>query len=117
MTGLTNKVVIITGGAAGIGRAAANLFVEIGARVVITGRQPEKLKRVAESRVNIDFIVADAAMLVLIPADGTPTLCDLPNAALVSRLWTISPSRSAYAWNPSGASVDHRYTSSFACYS
>src|SRR5258706_2979347 len=34
MGDLKNKVVIITGGEAGIGRAAANLFAEVGSRVV-----------------------------------------------------------------------------------
>ncbi|MGB9492682.1 MAG: SDR family oxidoreductase [Terriglobales bacterium] len=70
MSNLKNKVVIITGGAGGIGRAAANLFAEAGARVVITGRRAEKLKRVAESSDNIDFVVADAAS----PEDSSRTI-------------------------------------------
>lgn len=55
------KVVLITGGGAGIGRAAALMFAERGARVVVTGRRIEPLKALASSHPAIDYIVADAA--------------------------------------------------------
>ena len=42
-----NKVVLITGGSAGIGLAAAELFGSLGARVSICGTNPDKLERAA----------------------------------------------------------------------
>jgi NADP-dependent 3-hydroxy acid dehydrogenase YdfG len=49
MTMLANQSIIITGGGSGIGLAAAKLFLEQGARVAITGRDADKLRRAAES--------------------------------------------------------------------
>lgn len=40
---MQNKVVIITGGSSGIGRACAEVFGKAGAKIVITGRQPAPL--------------------------------------------------------------------------
>jgi len=56
-----DKVVIIIGGGAGIGQATALLFAEAGARVVVTGRLSEPLKRLIQERDNVDFAAADAA--------------------------------------------------------
>jgi NAD(P)-dependent dehydrogenase (short-subunit alcohol dehydrogenase family) len=41
---LKNKVVIVTGGSSGMGKYMAKKFVEMGAKVVITGRSIEKLQ-------------------------------------------------------------------------
>jgi NAD(P)-dependent dehydrogenase (short-subunit alcohol dehydrogenase family) len=39
----TNKIVLITGGASGIGLAAARQFIEEGAKVVVTGRSKQSI--------------------------------------------------------------------------
>jgi NAD(P)-dependent dehydrogenase (short-subunit alcohol dehydrogenase family) len=44
MSTLTNKVAIITGASSGIGRAAALLFAQKGARVVVTARRAAELE-------------------------------------------------------------------------
>lgn len=61
MNSLKDKVVIITGAGAGIGRAAALRLAESEARVVVTGRRAEPLKVLVEGRTRLDFVVADAA--------------------------------------------------------
>jgi NAD(P)-dependent dehydrogenase (short-subunit alcohol dehydrogenase family) len=61
MSELTGKVALITGGGSGIGLAVARLFLDAGARVAITGRTEEKLRRAAEELAGGDNLLAHAA--------------------------------------------------------
>lgn len=55
---LKNKIVLITGGTSGIGRATVELFVAEGAQVAFTGRRSDKGLAVAES-TRAAYIQAD----------------------------------------------------------
>jgi NAD(P)-dependent dehydrogenase (short-subunit alcohol dehydrogenase family) len=60
---LDNRVAMITGGASGIGKAVAELFVKEGARVLVSDIQDEQGQRLAESLGdNAAFIHADVSM-------------------------------------------------------
>ena len=45
---MKNKVVIVTGGSSGMGKAMAKNFAQEGAKVVITGRSMERLQAAQE---------------------------------------------------------------------
>jgi 3-oxoacyl-[acyl-carrier protein] reductase len=55
-----NRVILVTGGSAGIGRAIAARFREAGDDVTVTGRDPERLSAVAGS-LGVRTIRADAS--------------------------------------------------------
>jgi 3-oxoacyl-[acyl-carrier protein] reductase len=61
--GLESRVVIVTGGSAGIGRATAEILVAEGARVVLCARGAERLesvaKRLREAGGEVRTVVAD----------------------------------------------------------
>ena len=60
---IENKVVLITGGSAGIGYGIAKTFIEAGAKVAISGRNKEKLEKAKEDLdhevITINADVAD----------------------------------------------------------
>ena len=45
---LKGKVIVVTGGGSGLGKAMTKYFLELGAKVVITSRDLEKLKNTAK---------------------------------------------------------------------
>ena len=64
MSKLTGKVAVITGGNSGMGLATARLFVQEGARVIITGRRKKELREAVESvGQNIEGVQGDVSIL------------------------------------------------------
>ena len=64
---MKDKVILITGGGTGIGRAIAKRFVDMEANVVITGRREDKLKQAtSELGEKASYIVGDVS------ESGTP---------------------------------------------
>ena len=61
MSALNDKVVIVTGGSSGTGRATALSFARKGAKVVITARRAVPLEETAADHPNNIGLVADAA--------------------------------------------------------
>jgi len=56
---LKKKVVLITGGSRGIGKAVAELFMKEGAQVVITSKNQKQLQQTAKEIGNSFFVVGD----------------------------------------------------------
>ncbi len=58
---LTGKIILITGGASGIGLEAVKQFLSNGAKVIITGRNQQKLEAAKRMYPTITAIQSDAA--------------------------------------------------------
>lgn len=58
---LSDKIVLVTGGGSGFGYAIASRFILLGAKVIITGRNEEKLKKAVSSigGDNIQYLIWD----------------------------------------------------------
>jgi NAD(P)-dependent dehydrogenase (short-subunit alcohol dehydrogenase family) len=70
MNSFKDKVLVVTGGSSGIGRSAALQFANVGARVLITGRQVDRLEQAAAGHPNIEVVVADVSR----PEDASRTI-------------------------------------------
>lgn len=68
---LKNKIVLITGGNSGLGKATAKLSIEKGAKVIITGRDHDKTKSVADE------------------LGATPFKCDVTKDEEIDALYTF----------------------------
>ncbi|MFQ6192833.1 SDR family oxidoreductase [Streptomyces sp. NPDC000405] len=75
---LGQRVVMVTGAGSGIGRAAARLFVGLGARVVLVGRGAETLRETAEGLPASEVLVAP---------------CDMPDEERVDTCVAEAPDR------------------------
>jgi NAD(P)-dependent dehydrogenase (short-subunit alcohol dehydrogenase family) len=96
---LRNKVAVITGGSAGIGFAAADLFVKEGAYVFITGRRRKELDEAVKAiGKNVTGVQGDVAKLsdldhlydTVKATAGASILCSLMPASVNFLLWERS---------------------------
>jgi NAD(P)-dependent dehydrogenase (short-subunit alcohol dehydrogenase family) len=71
---LAGKAILVTGGATGLGRAMAERFLQLGARVAIASRRDEVLKSAASE------------MMLTFGGEVFPTPCDIRNADAVSQM-------------------------------
>ena len=56
---LDKKIVLITGGSRGIGKAIAKLFVDEGANVIITSKNQKNLQQTSKELGNLFFVAGD----------------------------------------------------------
>ncbi len=70
LSGLADKVVVVTGASSGIGRATAVQLARLGAKVLATGRRAGPLEETAAEHPGIAGIVADVSM----PDDAARTI-------------------------------------------
>ena len=68
MSKLTGKIALVSGGTTGIGAAAAKLFREEGATVIVTGSNPATLETARRDLEGIEVVASDAADLNAIKA-------------------------------------------------
>ncbi|MBA3945025.1 MAG: SDR family oxidoreductase [Herpetosiphonaceae bacterium] len=61
---LQDKVIVITGGGTGLGRAMGELFLELGAKIAITSRREELLRKTAD-----EMMAAHGGEVFVMPCD------------------------------------------------
>lgn len=82
-TDWTNKIVIVTGGAGGMGQSTAKRFAAAGARTFIFGRTLESLQETAAASENLVPVVCDVADTASITAAMDEVLKAGPPDALI----------------------------------
>ena len=60
MTQVSNETVVIMGGTSGIGLAAGRHLSSMGAKVIVTGRDPARAAKVAEENPTLEAVLVDA---------------------------------------------------------
>ena len=78
---LTGRTVLLTGGTSGIGRAACERFVALGADLILLGRDPDKTARIADelagdARGSVTSVIADMGELDQVRAAAEQVLAD-----------------------------------------
>lgn len=79
---MTNKTVLVTGGGSGIGYATAKLLNQKGNRVIIVGRNEDKLKKAA-GELSVDYFVANVTDADAITALVAQLESDYPNLSVL----------------------------------
>ncbi|HTI93155.1 MAG TPA: SDR family NAD(P)-dependent oxidoreductase [Puia sp.] len=98
----TNKTILVTGGGSGIGFQIAKLFSEKGNRVIITGRNEEKLKEAAIKLKNVNYLAADVTKekdldnLVTFVTSNYAGLDILVNNAAVTTIYKLGADADAF---------------------
>lgn len=70
---LTNRIILVTGASDGIGREAALTYARYGARVLLLGRNPQKLRAVVDEIAGLGKAAASYFLLDL--EQATPARC------------------------------------------
>jgi uncharacterized oxidoreductase len=95
-----NNTILITGGSAGIGFEMAKLFSQKGNKVIITGRNAERLSKAASQLENVSTIVSDVSnsedteQLVAIVKKDFPELNIIINNAGLAYVYHLTDSDS-----------------------
>lgn len=76
MSGLAERVAIITGGGSGIGRAVASTMAALGAHVVICGRRADVVTELAREATNAGMTMRAVAADVGVEADVTRVVAE-----------------------------------------
>jgi NAD(P)-dependent dehydrogenase (short-subunit alcohol dehydrogenase family) len=101
MKQFTDKVVLITGGNSGIGKATALAFAELGAKVAIAGR------RIKEGEETVNLIKKAGSSNIFIPTDITQET-EVKNLISQTRCWVIAAADSARTRPPASRSTQTR---------
>lgn len=97
----TDNTILITGGSAGIGFQMAKLFSENGNRVIITGRNADRLQKAAAQLENTTAIVSDVSNAADVDALVARLQKDFPQLNVV-----INNAGSVYVYNLAEPNAD-----------